>query len=303
MTEAAVGRLHGGPAEVGEVGEVAAVAIAQPATMIRPLAPATLTDMLDGGYRLLHRRPGIVLGLSALFIVPSAILAGLSSIGSPSPFATIFTPGSFTGSSTDFPLAALLLTMVALAVRSLGIMYLGVALTTFVVAERNGQPIGTAEAARLALRRSGAVLGSWPLLALASVAAYTFCFLPLAVWLTFTAVVAPVIAAEGAGPIAAIGRSFSLVGRRFWMALGVVLLSSLVAQVLAWILTIVPTALAQGLPWGAQWAVAALVNALAAMLTTGPLVLTSVLLYLDLRVRTEGLDLRQRATVAFARAG
>ena len=44
-------------------------------------------------------------------------------------------------------------------------------------------------------------------------------------------------------------------------------------------------------------------TAVASTLTVGPLVISSVLLYLDLRVRTEGLDLRQRATVAFTRAG
>ena len=39
------------------------------------------------------------------------------------------------------------------------------------------------------------------------------------------------------------------------------------------------------------------------ILFVGPLVTSCVLLYLDLRVRTEGLDLRQRASVAFHRAG
>jgi hypothetical protein len=94
-----------------------------------------------------------------------------------------------------------------------------------------------------------------------------------------------------------------LVARRFWLALGVVMLSSLVATVLTWVLTLLPQALAEGLPWGARWAVDSVAGALAAVLTAGPLVTSSVLLYLDLRVRTEGLDLRQRATVAFSRAG
>jgi hypothetical protein len=115
--------------------------------------------------------------------------------------------------------------------------------------------------------------------------------------------VAPVIAAEEAGPMAAIGRSFSLVGRRFWVALGVVLLSSLVAQLFQSLFTVLPTALATALPWGAQWAVVSLADALAATVTVGPLVVSSILLYLDLRVRTEGLDLRQRSTAAFSRAG
>ncbi len=277
--------------------------MAQPAGAVEPLGPATLTDILDGGYRLLRAQPGTVLGLTAVFLVPAAVLAGLGAAASSSPFEVLTAPGTWGSTGGDPGAAAVLVSFAGLLVRSLGIMYLGVALTEVVVAAHAGQRLGLGPAARAALRRSGAVLGSWPLLALGSVAAYVACVLPLAVWLTFTAVVAPVIAAERAGPLAAIGRSFSLVARRFWVALGVVLLSSLVAQVLQTLLSLVPTLVAALLPWGAAWAVTSLGNALASVVTVGPLVLSSVLLYLDLRVRTEGLDLRQRAAAAFTRGG
>jgi hypothetical protein len=276
--------------------------VAQPAANTEPLAPATLTDMLDGGWRLLRRQPGTILGLSAMFLVPSAVLAGLASAAVDTDVQSTFALPTV-GSSSSFPLLALFATIAGTALRSLGVLYLGVALTYVVLAAGSGSVLGAGDAARAALRRSGAVLGAWPLLVGASVIAYVACFLPLAVWLTFTAVVAPAIAAEGAGPIAAIGRSFSLVTRRFWVALGVVMLSSLVAYVLSTVLTLIPQLLAQLLPWGGQWAVNTVSTWLAGTLTAGPLIISSVLLYLDLRVRTEGLDLRQRATAAFARAG
>ncbi len=279
--------------------------MAQPAVIVEPVEPATLTDMLDGGWRLLHEQPGTVLALSAMCLVPATVLSGLASAAVGANVSTLLTLPGATGNTTSdaFPIAALLATVLAAAIRSLGVLYLGVALTDVVTARQWGTRLGATAAMGSALRRSGAVLGAWPLLAGGAVISYVMCFLPLAVWLTFTAVVAPAIAAEGIGPIAAIGRSMRLVARRFWMALGVVLLSSLVATVLTWILTLLPSALAEGLPWGARWAVNSVVSALAAMLTAGPLVTASVLLYLDLRVRTEGLDLRQRATVAFSRAG
>jgi len=276
--------------------------VAQPEAIVEPFGPATLTDMLDGGWRLLHRRPGTLLGLSAAFLAPGALLAGLSSAAVDTDVQNAFTVPTF-GSSGSFPLAALLGWFLGMAARSLGVMFLGVALTHVVVADRSGAPVGAGAAARAALTRSGAVLGSWPILFAVSIPAVALCYLPLGVWLTFTAVVAPVIAVEGIGPIAAIGRSFSLVGRRFWMALGVVMLSSLVAYVLTQVLVLLPQLLANALPWGARWAVLSLITWLAAILTTGPLVISSVLLYLDLRVRTEGLDLRQRAAAAFSRAG
>jgi hypothetical protein len=276
--------------------------VAQPAAIIEPLAPATLTDMLDGGWRLLRRQPGTILGLSAMFLAPSAVLAGLASAAVDADIQSSFAFPTL-GATGSFPVVSLLASLAGMALRSLGVLYLGVALTYVVLAAGSGSVLGAGAAAKAALRRSGAVLGSWPLLTGVSIFAYAACFLPLGVWLTFTAVVAPAIAAEGIGPIGAIGRSFSLVVRRFWVALGVVLLSSLVAYVLSLILTLIPQALAQLLPWGGQWAVSSVTTWLAATLTTGPLVISSVLLYLDLRVRTEGLDLRQRATAAFTRAG
>lgn len=276
--------------------------MAQQVAIVEPLAPATLTDMLDGGWRLLHRRPGTLLGLSAMFLAPAAVLSGLGAAAVDTDIQSTLGFQTF-ATNTAFPLAAFLAMLASAALRSLGVLYLGVALTYVVLAAQSGTPLGAMAAAKAALRRSGAVLGSWPLLTLASIVAYVACFLPLGVWLTFTAVVAPVIAAEGVGPIAAIGRSFSLVARRFWTALGVVMLSSLVAYVLTTVVTLIPQLIARLLPWGAQWAVNSVAAWMAATLITGPLVISSILLYLDLRVRTEGLDLRQRATAAFARAG
>ncbi|HEY6532046.1 MAG TPA: hypothetical protein VIY72_07065 [Acidimicrobiales bacterium] len=263
--------------------------------------------MLDGGYRLLREQSGTVLGLTAMFLVPSAIVAGLASSSSDGGLGILFDPTSISSSNSSssdaFLFGAFFGLIGSAALRSLGVMYLGVALTYVLLERQAGRRLGARPAAVAALRRSGAVLGSWPLLALASVAAYAACFLPLAVWLTFTAVVAPAIAAEGIGPIAAIGRSFRLVSRRFWVALGVVLLSTLVAQVFQSIFTVIPSAVASELPWGAAWSLLTLANVAAATVTVGPLVLSCVLLYLDLRVRTEGLDLRQRSAAAFSRAG
>ena len=89
------GRPGGGrPAEVG---------VAQPAAITEPLAPATLTDMLDGGWRLLRRQPGTILGLSAMFLVPSAVLAGLASAAVDSDVQSTFAFPTFGDSS--FPLA------------------------------------------------------------------------------------------------------------------------------------------------------------------------------------------------------
>ena len=167
--------------------------MAQQVAIVEPLAPATLTDMLDGGWRLLHRRPGTLLGLSAMFLAPAAVLSGLGAAAVDTDIQSTLGFQTF-ATNTAFPLAAFLAMLASAALRSLGVLYLGVALTYVVLAAQSGTPLGAMAAAKAALRRSGAVLGSWPLLTLASIVAYVACILPLGVWLTFTAVVAPVIA-------------------------------------------------------------------------------------------------------------
>jgi hypothetical protein len=277
--------------------------VSQAAAMEEPLRPATLTDLLDGGYRLLRARPGTVLALSALFVVPGHVLAGMANRGTIEDLNALVGGSSLLFGADGGGFGSLLLTLSSAVVRSLGLLYLGVALTLVVLADRAGTRLGATAAAGAALRRSGPVLLSWPVLTIGSVASYLVCFLPLFVWLGLTAVVAPVIAAEGAGPMAAIGRSFKLTGRRFWGAVAVVALSALVVNVLDTILVIIPQAVAVALPASFGWVVAMAGAAAASTLTSGPLVLSCVLLYLDLRVRAEGLDLRQRAAAAFARAG
>jgi hypothetical protein len=268
-----------------------------------PVRPSTLTDLLDGGFRLLRSRPGTVLGLSALFVAPGQVFAGVANRASIEDLNSVLGGSALLsagGSSDGYDVLLLLLSAL---VRSLGLLYLGVALTLVVIAGQSGTRLGAAEAATAALRRSGPVLLVWPLLAIGSLVSYVACVLPLGVWLTFTAVVAPAIAAERAGPIRAIGRSFRLVAKRFWAALGVVMLSTLVAGVLDSVLLILPQGIAVALPSPYGWVLAMVAGATVSTVTTGPLVLSCVLLYVDLRVRVEGLDLRQRAQAAFTRAG
>jgi hypothetical protein len=265
-----------------------------------PVRPATLTDLLDGGFRLLRSRPGTVLALSAVFVVPGQVFAGVANRASIEDLGALLGGSAVLGGSSSDGYDLLLLLLSSL-VRSLGLLYLGVALTLVVVAGQSGVRMGASTAAIAALKRSGPILLSWPLLAGGALLSYVACVLPLGVWLTFTAVVAPAIAAEGAGPIRAIGRSFRLVARRFWAALGVVLLSTLVANVLDSILLIVPQAVAVALPSPYGWVLAMVAAEAVSTVTSGPLVLSCVLLYVDLRVRVEGLDLRQRAQAAFTR--
>ena len=79
-------------------------------------------------------------------------------------------------------------------------------------------------------------------------------------------------------------------------------LASLIETVLQFSLAAIPMIIAVFLPAPADWIVLAVGGSAAALIATTALVGVSVLLYIDLRARSEGLDLELRATDAFDRA-
>jgi hypothetical protein len=264
-----------------------------------PVGPLTVPDILDGAYTIIKRRPRAVIGAVAVVIVPVQVVSVWvqSTADQPvdeSPYNALLDLGSG---------ASIPITMLVAAIASLSLFFVGGIVSSFVTAWYAGRDIGGGDALRATFRRSWAFIGAWALLLPVKAVSYALCILPLAVTMTFFALTAPVIAVEGLGPFAAAKRSAQLIARRFWPALGLVLLATLIETVLQVALSAIPMIVAIFLPPPADWIVLAVGNAAAALVTTTALVGVSVLLYIDLRARTEALDLDLRAADAFGRAG
>ncbi len=194
-----------------------------------------------------------------------------------------------------------------------------------------GQKVTIGEAWRLALPRLWAVLGAtvltgliatapWVVVA-ALVVLFVVAHVPAAaiavgiigaiaafcldVWfLIMFALVAPVVVLERQGPVNALRRSWRLVRRSFWRVLGILLLAGLIVSVASFVLKI-PfgiVALVAGGGSAGPFGVGASTSVVAAVIgAVGSIVAgaitrpisagVTVLLYLDLRMRKEGLDL------------
>jgi hypothetical protein len=193
-----------------------------------------------------------------------------------------------------------------------------------------GQKLSMGEAWRLGLPRLPAILGAtvlaglcilgvWAVVAvivtvfvllhvypaaialgiLAGIAA--FC---VTVWLSIMfSLAVPVVVLERQGPVAALARSWRLVRRSFWRVLGILLLAGIVVAVAGFVLQL-PFSLLEALAGGsggvfgltASRSVAAViigaVGTIVAGAVTRPISAgVTVLLYLDMRMRKEGLDL------------
>jgi glycerophosphoryl diester phosphodiesterase family protein len=88
----------------------------------------------------------------------------------------------------------------------------------------------------------------------------------------------------------AMGRSWRLTDGNFWRVLGIILLTAIMVAIVAVIITL-PTVLSTLNMGTSGWVIRAVGGSVAAVLTTPFSQLVTVLLYLDLRARKEGLTL------------
>jgi hypothetical protein len=126
--------------------------------------------------------------------------------------------------------------------------------------------------------------------------------IPIVIWVLIRwAVDTPALFAEGIGPVKALGRSWFLTRDTWWRTLGILLLVGLMVSLIQTALGALFTGIAALIPGvsddiraGLVTTVATLIGALVGAIS--PIAIT--LLYLDLRVRKEGLDLDQLARQA-----
>lgn len=263
----------------------------------------TLSDLLDGAFAVIKCRPRTVFTIAAVILVPVHLLAAFAqrnnSIGaSIDNLTTTLNTGQSTGTSDTQVLSV----YGASALAALALFFLGGAIGRLVSAWYAGGDITASEALKASFRRTPALVAAWamllPLKVLGLCGFYVGALFPVALF----SLTAPALVIEGLGPIDAARRSWRLIARRFWFCILVVLLAALGSGLLTNVLGGVPEFLAGLLPAPFDWMATGVVGAAVSMVVTTALVSMSVLLYLDLRIRTEGLDIELQAADAFVRA-
>jgi hypothetical protein len=279
----------------------ASVARQAPPIVPIPLRPFTIPDILDGALRIWKLAPATIVGMAAVFVVPIQVTLGIvtrddiedAQIGQTVIDAFDATgPGDVdTGFGSDVFFLSFIGQGIALAFVTAGV-------ASLVSGWYVGHRATGGELARVAARRAIPLVAAWVLVHVVEGLFMLLLFVPVIVPFTWYAVVTPIVACERAGPLRAMRRSMTLCGRRFGAVLGTGILVILVDVVLSGALT---TVAALYVEWDlpAAWAVNTAVAA-AALLITLPFVAgVSTLVYLDLRVRTEGLDIELAADKRF----
>ncbi|MEO7428046.1 MAG: hypothetical protein ABIY48_01565 [Acidimicrobiales bacterium] len=266
----------------------------------------TVSDVLDGAFAILKASPGTILAFTAVFAIPVQVLGawlqrdllgGASLLDMMQQSDSSLTGVDSGGMSTTWA------QLVLLFGPALALVFVASGIVRLVGAWHVGRDLTLGELLRGSLPMAWPLLGSWLLVHLAEGVGMLLCGFPGLAVMTWFLVTAPVIGAERLGPIQAMRRSARLVGRRFWPVMGLTLLSSIVAMLFGYALGLVPTTLSLLLGTdGYGWLLTAASGILTSLITMPIVGAITVLIYLDLRVRTEGLDLELDAVAAFPAA-
>ncbi len=177
------------------------------------MRPQTILEVLDGGFAIVRARPGLLLGLSAVFIVPLSVLSAFlrrSATGS-SGSELLEDPWLLNSTAPGDGWAPFLVGMLG---RSLVQTIVAFAVGRLVSAWYSDREADLAEVLRWIARRAHVIVAAWVLTHLLQALGLVGVGVGALIVAVFTTVVAPVVAIEQVGPIAAIRRSFALVRGR-----------------------------------------------------------------------------------------
>ncbi len=252
------------------------------------VAPMGVGELLDAGFNLTRRYYGRLFMVGAWGQIPGGVASAIS--------GALSVQGMTDASLVGAVIALFLLSTVASA-----LAYAAVVLGFARIIEPTGDPrdLETLTLYRAALGRFWAMLGWWLIIVVLAVPLVIL--FPLGVFLLVRWLVSSeVILIERRGPVASLQRSWALTRGAWWHTLAVVLVSSMILGIIA----IVVAGLLGGIAGAAGFllgdmplaqALGNVAGTAASLVITPPSVAYYVILYYELRARTEGYDLTQRA--------
>ena len=264
------------------------------------LRPMTVADVLDGGFGIVKGRPRKILGITAAFIVPIQLLSAFSQRNAAG-VGVVFSadPATADSSGDAGPLIGLL---VAGLLSAVALTCVTAAVAHLVGQWTMGRDAPAREILGIVGRRLGGLVVGLVISTVVVGAGAFACYIGAIFLAPLVAVLTPALIVEGIGPFAAFARSARLAQTRYWGVLGIGLLVVIVSYLLNTALSALPQGLASVIGLDRGWPLLAL-GGIAANLVVVPFTASAfVLLYLDLRVRSEGLDIEMSARDVLDRA-
>jgi hypothetical protein len=252
----------------------------------------TVGAQLDGGYDVVRARPQDILLMTAAFVVPLQLVVAFVNRGALSDGGDLLDEALFhvgsDGTATD---SGVLGPVLGILGSSLAHTLSAAAIAFTVAAWYAGGRPTPGDALRDVGRRAPSLLGAWLVVHLLEGLGLLAVGIGGVLVMALLLPTVPAIVLEDLGPIAGVRRGARLARPRFGYVLGVALLSGILAWVIGHALGLLPQLLGLALGPDIGWVFLGVGAIVADVVTISVTAATTVLVYLDLRIRQEGLDL------------
>jgi len=262
-------------------------------------------QIIDQGFEVLRFRFGRIMAISLVVVLPLVAVPTLLSYGSFAGeaerlldsggsdvfFGVLFGTG---GASGWWSALASLASPIAQAL-------VGIGVATLVGGWVMGRDPTFGEACGRIFRRTPAALVVFAAGVVPKVVGIYLCLLPGLVMVALFLVASPVLATEDSGPFRTIARSWGLGRRRLWPLVGLTVAGVLLASLITLLLNLAGLAIVE-ISGASTWAWVLLggLSVLGGVFLTALLAAWAALAYVDVRVRTEGMDLEIESAEVFA---
>lgn len=229
--------------------------------------PRTLGEILSEAFRIYRENAAQLIVIVAVVVIPLSLISAV--------VVRLF--GDPRDRSFGVSIAALL---IAAAIGVIIWAILQAAMLRGAAQATIGDPVDVEASYRWGLARFGSVLLVAILVGIVVGVGFLLLIIPGFIFLVFLSVSEPALIVENRRGTEAMSRSWNLVRGHFWHALVVILVAAIITGVIQGILSAIG---------GDNWFVAWIFTAIAQIITAPFTALVTVLLYLDLRARTEAL--------------
>jgi Membrane domain of glycerophosphoryl diester phosphodiesterase len=246
------------------------------------MAPKRLGEILSAAFNIYKANASKLILIVAIVVVPlsfiSALFSGVIFEGSKHTVLVFGQPVEVIDRSFGLLLAGALVTAVISVIIT---AVLQAAILRAAAQATVGDPVDAEESYRFGFKRLGSVILVSLLVGLVVLGGLILLIIPGLIFGVLLSVSVPVLIVENRRGREALSRSWNLVKGHFWHAVGVIIVAGLIVGVVSGIV---------GAIGGSAWIVRWIFSAIAQILTAPFTALVSVLLYLDLRARSEALS-------------
>jgi len=248
-------------------------------------APRGIGEIISGAFELYRDHWQILVGIVAVVIVPITLIQYFITdellVRDPVVNVTTTTEGLQTVTVSSSGGWAILAALLATVISAVAGLVLTGAITRVTAGTLVGETPDAGQAFSFGFSKIGPILWVSLIVGLTVLGGFILLIIPGLIFLVMFSVAVPALVVEDVRGTSAMGRSWNLVKTHFWHVVGAYLIAFILAAIVSGIITAI---------FPSDWYMQGIAGAIGSIITTPFTALVLMLVYVDLRVRTEQLS-------------